>query len=183
MWLQALFTPADLERILCEITPIQVALDERSPDRYLWLDRPSHVETTADQGIRIVTTARLQWDVLGIAVPVTLDDMNLLLAPSIVRRDGKDALAFSARVERVDLPVIPGFLEGSIVLSINEALASERAQLLWHFMDTLDFHFRLPDAIEPPRQLHLYARWGALRMSAEGVAVAASFSLNAERPA
>lgn len=180
MWLQALFTPADLERVLCEITPIQIALDEQARDRYLWLDRPTSVETTVDRGIRIVTDVRLQWDLFGVAVPMTLRNMHLGLTPSIVRRDGKDVLSFVVRIEEVDLPAVPGFLELPLVARVNEALAEPRAHLLWHFMDTLDFHFRLPDQLDPPRQMHLFARWGALRMSSEGVAVAASFSLNAE---
>ena len=180
MWLQALFTSTDLERILCEITPIQIALDEPGSGRYLSLDRPSQVETTADHGIRVVTAARLQWDLLGVGIPVVLRSVTLALTPSIGRRDGKDMLTFSARIEEADFSALPGVVESPLLERVNAALAEERAHLVWHFMDTLDFHFKLPDNIEPPRQLHLYARWGALRMTAQGVAVAASFSLNAE---
>jgi hypothetical protein len=180
MWLQALFTTADLERILSEITPIQIALEEPGSGRYLWLDRPSEVETTANHGIRVVTSARLQWDLLGVGIPVALRSVTLTLTPSISRRDGKDLLAFSTRIERADFSALPEVVEVPLLERINAALSEERAHLVWHFMDTLDFHFKLPDNIEPPRQLHLYARWGALRMSEQGVAVAASFSLDAE---
>jgi len=178
MWLQALFTSADLERALSEITPIQIALDEPGSGRYLWLDRPSEVETTADQGIRVVTSAKLQWDLLGIGIPVVLRSVTLALTPSITRRDGKDLLAFSTRIEHADFSGIPELVEAPLLERINAALAQERAHLVWHFMDTLDFHFKLPENVEPPRQLHLYARWGALRMSEQGIAVAASFSLD-----
>jgi hypothetical protein len=181
MWLQALFTSADLERALSEITPIQIALDEPGSGRYLWLDRPSEVETTADHGIRVVTSAKLQWDLLGIGIPVVLRSVTLALTPSITRRDGKDLLAFSTRIEHADFSGIPELVEAPLLERINAALAQERAHLVWHFMDTLDFHFKLPENVEPPRQLHLYARWGALRMSEQGIAVAASFSLDGEQ--
>jgi hypothetical protein len=182
MWLQAIFTPADLERVLGEITPLAIALDDQAHDRYLWLERPSQVETPASKGLRIVTSARLQWNVMGIPVPILLRSVTLLLTPSIARRDGKDMLAFEARIEHADLTGVPEFVENGLLERMNEELAKERAQLVWHFMDTLDFHFNLPDAMQPARQMHLFARWGALRMTEEGVAVAASFSLNAESP-
>jgi hypothetical protein len=182
MWLQAIVTPTDLERMLGEITPVQIALDREDPGRYLWLDRPSHVETTDGEGIRIVTSARLQWDVIGIKVPVMLRAVTVLVIPSVTRRDGHDVLAFSARIEQADLSSVPELIEMPLIARINEALAGEQAQLAWHFTETLDFHFHLPDAMDPPRGLRLFARWGAVRTSHEGMALAASFSLDAEPP-
>ena len=58
MWLQAIITPSDLEHVLNEITPMRMPLDGDAPDRYLWLERPSHVAMTNGHGIRIVTSAR-----------------------------------------------------------------------------------------------------------------------------
>jgi hypothetical protein len=40
----------------------------------------------------------------------------------------------------------------------------------------------LPEAMNPARGLRLFARWGAVRTSHEGMAIAASFSLDAEGP-
>ncbi len=181
MWLQALFTPADLERIVAEMTPVQMALDPDDPKRYLWLDRPTSVEMVGNVGVRIVTSARLQWDVIGITLPLTLRTVSVLLTPSITRRDGKDALAFSAQIETLDLAAVPALIEVPLVAKVNEALAAEPAQLAWRFTDTLDFTFQLPDTLAPARSLRLFARWGAVRTSEEGVAVAAAFGLDAEQ--
>jgi hypothetical protein len=180
MWIQAIVTPTDLERMLGEITPVRIALDRNDdPDRALWLDRPSHVETDFD-GIRIITSARLQWDLIGIKVPVTLRTVRVLVIPAIAQRDGHDVLAFSARIEQADLSSVPEFIQAPVIARVNEALAGEQAQLAWDFTDTLDFHFHLPDALDPPRGLRLFARWGAVRTTTEGMAIAASFSLDAE---
>jgi hypothetical protein len=182
MWLQAILTPTDLEHVLAEITPVQIALDREDPGRYLWLDRPSHVETTDGEGIRIVTSARLQWDVIGIKVPVTLRTVTALVIPSVAQRDGHDVLAFSARIEQADLSSIPDFINGALISRVNEALAGDQAQLAWHFTETLDFHFHLPESMDPQRGVRLFARWGAVRTSHEGMAIAASFALDAETP-
>jgi len=180
MWLQALLTPADLEHVLAQVTPVRIALDEDDPDgSYLWIDRPSQVELRSGEGLRIATSARVQWEVVGIKVPLTLRAVTLRLIPSIAQRDGKDVLAFCAQVEEADLSSVPGFIETPLIARVNEALAAEHAQLAWAFTDTLDFNFHLPPAMEPQRNLRLFARWGAVRTSGEAVAVAASFRLDA----
>ena len=180
MWLQALLTPADLESIVAEMTPVQMALDPGDPKRYLVLDRPSSVEMVGKQGVRIVTSARLQWDVIGVPLPLTLRSVSVILTPSIAKRDGKDVLAFSARIESADLAAVPAMIEVPLIAKVNEALAADHAKLAWCFTDTLDFTFQLPDTVAPPRSVRLFARWGAVRMSEEGVAVAAAFALDAE---
>ena len=180
MWLQALLTPADLESIVAEMTPVQIALDADDPKRYLWLDRPTSVEMVGNVGVRIVTSARLQWDVIGIALPITLRSVSVVLTPSVAQRDGKDALLFAAQVESADLAAVPVLIEVPLVAKVNEALTADHAKLAWCFTDTLDFTFQLPDTLAPARSLRLFARWGAVRTSEEGVAVAASFGLDAE---
>lgn len=182
MWLQAILTPTDLERILGQITPVRIALDrDDDSERYLWLDRPSRVETTEGDGVRIVTSARLQWDVIGIKVPITLRRVSALVVPRIARREGVDVLMFSAHIEQADLSPVPEFIEEPLIARVNEALTADHAQLAWAFTDTLDFHFQLPEMIDPQRGLRLYARWGAVRTTREGIALAASFALDAEQ--
>jgi hypothetical protein len=76
---------------------------------------------------------------------------------------------------------VPEFIEEPLIARVNEALTAEHAQLAWAFTDTLDFHFQLPEMIDPQRGLRLYARWGAVRTTREGIALAASFALDAEQ--
>jgi hypothetical protein len=180
MWLQAILTPTDLEGVLAELTPVKIVLDQHDADRYLWLDRPTHVESVGEAGLRIATSVRLQWDLIGIEVPLTLGTVTLLLAPSIKQIEGRDVLAFSVCMEHADLSGVPGAVAERLISRVNEALSAEHAKLTWPFMETLDFHFKLPSGMEPPRALHLFAKWGALRMTEEGVAMAASFALDTE---
>jgi hypothetical protein len=180
MWLQAIITPRDLEHVLNEITPMRIALDRDAPERYLWLDRPSRVAMTNGHGIRIVTSACLQWDAIGITLPITLRSVTALIIPTISQRDGHEVLAFSACIEDADLSSVPEFIEAPILARINEALQREHAQIAWHFADTLSFRFNLPEAMDPARAMQLSTRWGAVRTSHEGMAIAASFTLEGE---
>jgi hypothetical protein len=184
MWLQAVLTADDLLHVLHELTPTRIELDDDDPARVLHLDPPGEVKFRDGEGALITTSATLQWDVVGIKVPVVLRAVEVLLIPSIeVDARGVDQLALQARVERLDLTALPGFVEDKLRARINQALESPRAFVRWGFTRTLDFHFHLPASVKPARDLRLSARWGALRVSEQGFAMAASFGfLAAEEP-
>jgi hypothetical protein len=181
MWLQAVLTADDLLHGLRELTPTRIQLDDEDPARVLHLDPPGEVTFRDGEGALIGTSATLQWDVIGIKVPVQLRSVDVLLIPSIeVDAQGADVLALQARVERLDLSALPGFVEDKLRARINQALENPRAFVRWGFTRTLDFHFHLPTQVTPARDLRLYARWGALRVSEQGFAMAASFSFLAD---
>jgi hypothetical protein len=184
MWLQAVLTADDLLHVLHELTPTRIELDDDDPARVLHLDPPGEVKFRDGEGALITTSATLQWDVVGIKLPVVLRSVDVLLIPSIeVDPRGVDQLALQARVERLDLTALPGFVEDKLRARVNQALESPRAFVRWGFTRTLDFHFHLPANVKPARDLRLSARWGALRVSDQGFAMAASFGfLAAEEP-
>jgi hypothetical protein len=181
MWLQAILTADDLLHVLRELTPTRIQLDEEDPARVLHLDSPGEVAFRDGEGALVTTSATLQWDVVGITLPVQLRSVEILLIPSIeVDARGTDVLALQARLESLDVSALPGFVEDKLRARINQALESPRAFLRWGFTRTLDFHFHLPTQVQPARDLRLYARWGALRVSEQGFAMAASFSFLAD---
>jgi hypothetical protein len=183
MWLQAIITAEDLKHALFELTPTRIQLDDDDPDRAFELDPPSEVYFRANEGATIRTSARLRWDVIGIKVPVTLRSVDLLLVPSIERdAEGNDVLALQARVEDLDLSALPGFLDDKLKDRINSALARPSSFVRWRFIRTLDFHFHLPESVQPSRDLRLSARWGATRVSEQGFVMAASFGFFAREP-
>jgi hypothetical protein len=177
MWLQAILTADDLLHVLHELTPTRIQLDADDPARVLDLHPPGEVRFRDGEGAHVTTSATLQWDVIGIKVPVTLRTVEVLLIPSIEKdAQGTDLLALQARIERLDLSALPGFVEDKLRTRINQALEDPRAFVRWGFTRTLDFHFHLPEKVTPVRDLRLSARWGALRVSEQGFAMAASFS-------
>jgi hypothetical protein len=183
MWLQAIITADDLMHALAELTPTRIRLDDDDPDRAFELDPPSEVRFRANEGALIRTSARLRWDVVGIKVPVALRTVDALLVPSIERdADGNDLLVLQARIEDLDLSALPGFLDGKLKDRINAALERPSSFLRWRFIRTLDFHFHLPEKVQPPRDLRLAARWGATRVSEQGFVMAASFGFFAKVP-
>ena len=183
MWLQAILTADDLMHALQELTPTRIQLDEDDSSRSLSLEPPTEVKFRDGAGALVRTSARLKWDVVGITVPVALRTVQVLLIPTIEQgEDGADALVLQAKLEELDLSALPGFVEDKLRNRINQALEKPSAFVRWKFTKTLDFSFRLPDSVVPSRELHLSARWGAIRVSEQGFVMAASFSFLASVP-
>jgi len=174
MWIQALLTSTELEVALAELLPMKVLLDGCDPNRYLRVEKPSLVVTT-HEGMRLTTSACLQWDVIGIKVPLVMRHVALTLIPSIEPRDGQDTLVLSLRLDEADLSGMPEFVETSLLKRVNNELAKERARIVWEFTHTLDFNFSLPERIVGTPRVRLFAHQGAAKMSDEGIVIAARF--------
>jgi hypothetical protein len=179
MLIQALLTADDFVTALAEVTPLRVALDPESSDRYFWLARPSSVTFIPERGVRIVTSAYLQWDVIGVSVPVTIRTAEVLLRPSIVHVDDQDILSMRAEIERLDLSHVPSLVEAPIVAALNSKLGEPEASLPWKFMETLDFHFKMPSMVAPLETLHLFAREGEARITENAVVLQVALGFSA----
>ncbi|MFO0679252.1 MAG: hypothetical protein U0169_22180 [Polyangiaceae bacterium] len=181
MWLQALFSLDDFQKVLGSLTPLRIGLAEDDTDRFLYVGKPTAVDLVPGQGIRISTHAKLRWQVSKIHVPIRLRTVTLLLKPSIAKRNKKDVLAFTLTLEDADLNALPGVLDRKVVKYVNEALQKESAQLVWSFMDTLDFDFKLPKMLAPAEKFLLASQWGEVRVTKEGIALAVSFKTGIQK--
>jgi hypothetical protein len=180
MHLEACLTTADFRHAFAQLTPMRVVLDRDSQHRWLSLKPPSAVTIVAGQGLRIVTELQLQWDVIGIRVPITLRRVVIMLTPSVVLIEKKQALCFGLRIEDADLSAIPAFVGGAVIGLINEALAKADARIAWRFVDTLDFGFYLPPEIQPLYAMRVHARSGTVWVDERSVRLSVEWGLSAK---
>lgn len=179
MLIQALFTADDVIAALAEVTPLRLALDPESSQRYFWLARPTSVTFVPEQGIRIVTSAFLQWDVVGVSVPVTIRTAEVLLRPSVVHVENRDILSLRAEVKRLDLSHVPSLVEATIIAALNGKLEEPEATIPWKFMDTLDFEFKMPQSVAPLEKLRLFALDGEARITEQAVVLQVAIGFSA----
>jgi hypothetical protein len=180
MRLEVTFSTADLQNALFQLTPLTVSLDPGSEHRTLSIKPPSEVALIGGLGLRVVTEVQLQWDVIGVRVPVTLRRVAIVLSPCIVSLDGREALVFSLRLEDADLSAIPSFLRDVLVARVNDALARPEARIAWRFLDTLDFRFDLPEIVQPRINARLYARSGEVAVRDDVLCLSVEWGLSAE---
>ena len=95
------------------------------------------------------TAGSVLWSVAGVKVPVKFRVASLLLTPSIEQRDGRDALALRARIEKLDVKVLPDFVDDTVLHRINDALAKADEVLVWRFSKMFDRQLSLPKRSSP----------------------------------
>ena len=132
----------ELRRLASELTPLRLDLGRR---RSVVFGAPDLVELVEGTGIRLRGDARMTWEIAGLPLPVTLRTWQLLLAPSVVVREGAFTISFSPVLEDLDIKRVPAL--NRVVDAINEAVASQRGKLAWNLARALSVHKTLPRVV------------------------------------
>jgi hypothetical protein len=174
MWTETILARDDIDRLLAQLMPF--TLDLGSDGDHVTLTDPEPVELVPEQGVRLKCAAKLRWSVLGIAVPLTVRSVTLMLRPSVTRGDhGRDVLSFALEIEHADLSGIPEFIDERITDKANEAIRERQGALAWDFSSTLSRSVDLPAAFGQDRRLSVDAAWGKIRVTDEALVMAMSF--------
>jgi hypothetical protein len=180
MRLEAHLTTRDLSHAFAQLTPLSIALDPGSPQRQLSIKPPSAVSLEHGRGLRLTTELQLQWDVIGVRVPVTLRRVEILLSPRVEQDASGPLLTFGLRIESADVSAIPSLLREVLVARVNDALARPEARVVWRFLETLDFEFPLRDQVQPGFKIRLFARDGAVHVEDGALRISVEWGLTAE---
>ena len=155
--LTALLDRDTLRSLLVQFTPLRVALDEQDPDRFFTIDRPDLLEFVAGTGVRIRTSARLQWTLAGITIPVTVNSATFLLEPWLSPPPHPGRLNFRLRLEQMELKNIPAVVDEQVALRANKFLGALGETLGWSFGETLDVRLKMPPHLAPMEAFTLSA--------------------------
>lgn len=171
MWLEAILSHEDLRQLAAQLFPLTFDLGGGAT---LLLATPSEVSLVPDAGLRIVCSAELTWPVLGIAVPISLRSLSLVLSPKIAQKDGAEVLAFEPTLEHADFVMVPGAVDDRLSARINQELLKHKTDVAWNFAETLRGSFELPDALSPRGAVTLCSHGAMVRVTAEAVVLAVS---------
>ena len=145
MLLNAVASQNEIQALIDALIPIRISVDERR-GRTIVLGR-AHVELVPGHGLRLRGDARIEWDVAGVSIPVTLDAWQLLLVPRVTTRDGARVLAFDPTLEALDLKHAPAFLNGKITAAIRDIMSANEGKLAWRFARSLSRQLALPNRL------------------------------------
>lgn len=170
-------------QLLSEFLPVTVDLDPLGGDgggRWIRIEQPDSVDFVPDLGLRVRTSATVRWTALGLGVPATVRDAQLLITPEVDADERGPRLVFRPTVEKADFKLLPGFVDQAIASRINRALAAEASLIGWHFGETLTQRLPLPSNLIPLDALHLAAGDLAVTVGEHGMTIglhlAVSFS-------
>src|SRR5689334_13841108 len=142
---------ATLTRLLAELLPVTISLDEaqRFRGRHVRIDPVRHLEMRTDGGIRLITSGELRWIVGFVPVTIAVERLVLVLTPIVVGTGAASRVLFRPVIEEADLRSVPALVDRGIVRLVNGALETRSARLAWDVGRTLALRFVLPDALDP----------------------------------
>jgi len=155
-----------IQELLAQLLPLKITLDPRRA-RWVEVERPEHVGFVEGVGLRVATSARVQWTVAGVPVGFTIRYVQLLIRPEIVPDEQGGKLLFRVVVEDADLKGIPSAVDQVIVAKVNERLAAVGDRIGWDFGKTLRRSIPLPKTMRPVESYQMRAQEAAAAVGAD----------------
>ena len=177
MWLDAIVTAGDLQKVVDQLTPATVPLGDRGE---LYFDAPAEVSLVAERGLRIRCRAKLRWPVLGIDVTVSVSSMTILIVPSIEAREGERTIVFAPELEHLDLALLPDIGDAELRSYINRELQAKRVELPWNYKQTLDHQFALPDWFRSDAIFDVRSNGAAVKVTNDSIGLAVGLTASVE---
>ncbi len=157
--LTATIYEATLVELLGQLFPLTVKIDEKRA-RFLQVEKPAHVGFVKGEGLRIHTSAEVQWSVAGLPLRFVLRRLSAMIRPVIVEDALGGKLVFKVELEDVDLKGVPAAIDHSLVATVNGRLAAMGDKLGWDFGKTLRRTIPLPPSMDPVEAFQLRAQEG-----------------------
>ena len=180
MWIEAILAREDFVRIVDQLLPLKIAIGDNGD--HLSLHDPGEVTLVPDQGVRLGCKASVRYTLIGIAVPIVLHTVTVLLKPEISKREGgRDALTFSVVIEDADLAGIPAVIDAKIRDKVNALMKTKRVAFAWEFGDMLTQTVQLPPSLRPLDSMSLEVAWGKFKVTDEAFVMAISFHSSVAR--
>jgi hypothetical protein len=164
LFLTATLYESTVVELLAQFLPLRLHLDEKKR-RWVESDPPHHVKFVPNVGLRLRTSARVQWTVAGVPLMVTIRVVQILIRPEIVHSPKGGKLAFRIFVEDADLKGLPTAIDQTIVQRINEKLLALGDRIAWDYGETLRRSIRMPAAIAPVEAFQMRAQEGSVEIT------------------
>ena len=108
-----------------------------------------HLQISAGEGIRLITSGELRWIAGFLPVTITVERLVLMLRPIVAGVGAASRLLFRPVLEEADLRNVPALLDRGIVGLVNSALEARSERLVWDVGRTLALRFVLPNTLDP----------------------------------
>jgi hypothetical protein len=177
MILQAVLARDEVIALIARLLPVTIDLGEEG--RTLRIDRATAVALVADQGIRIDSSAELDWPIAGVATHVTVPSMTILLRLAVAKRGESAVLAILPSIENADIRHVPGLLEPAILAAINVAI--ERKPVAWDFSTALGHRFHTPALLGGLSAISTRVAWGKHEITESFLRLELAIEVEAER--
>jgi hypothetical protein len=182
VWVEAVLSKEDLIALMARVVPLTIRVGSDAAGAHsIELATATDLVLVADQGLRMTTRARVHWPILGIAVPIDIDPLRVMIEPRVASTPRGDTLSFSIEIEHADVAGLPAFVDRAIIDKINGELGARNAELAWAFGAMLSHRFEIPKLLDPIDSLALNVSCGKVRVTEEAIVLAIAFHADVSR--
>jgi hypothetical protein len=120
MQLEATLTLEDLRSIFAQLAPLEIRLGGRGT---LLLACPTIVRLIPNDGVGVVCDATLEWELLGVDIPVHLSGLAVTMQPAVeAGLEGRGPrLTFKLQVDRTGVSSLPAMFDDRVTSLLNQA--------------------------------------------------------------
>lgn len=173
------FTAAELEVLLRAALPLRIDLSNpEEGQRTLDVESISSVTLLPTRGIQAIGHVKVEWPVLGIQIPATVDDLELHVLLSLSGQGADAVLRVQFEIQAADIRNVPGFIEKPVIAKVNDALASDGATITWGLGKTFGTSVALPKLIQPQRKLGVAMSDATLAITGDALELQAAILLS-----
>ena len=169
----AIIPGTDLARLVESITPFRVTIDEKH-GRAITLDHPT-LELVSGEGIRLRGSGLVSWDFAHVPIPVRINAWQFLFVPRVASDGSSHVLSLEPRLEKLDVAMVPGLVDGKIAGAIRRAVAQHQNRLAWDFGRTLSKRLPLPAKVSPTSTFAIFPVGGEASVDAREVRLVLRF--------
>lgn len=168
-----------MEQLLRAAVPFTIDLSsEKDGTRSISIDEIHSFLLVENRGARATGKVRVEWPVLGVSVPLSVDDLTIDILISISGQADTTSMDFQFEIQDADIRNVPGFVEKPVIAKVNEALRSESTTLSWPIGKTLRIDAALPKMIVPAKRLGTSVEGTTLAITKEALVLRTSLTAN-----
>jgi len=153
----------ELYSFVHSITPLRIHMTEHDVDeKWVELASPQELDLVAHQELRLIGTGRARYTALGMALPLKIRRIDLMLMPKVISSDNEHPmLSFNMRLDHLDFEKIPDLIDREIQKRVNATLLEAGASMQWPFAQVLSHRFAMPERLEPLEQIGIHVQEGS----------------------
>ncbi len=171
------FPQSEIEAVVRGMVPMRIDLSsEDEGTRTIDIDAVHTFTLVPDRGARATGNVRVEWPVLGIGVPLSIEDLCIDVLITLQGNGDDTRLSFQFEIQTADIRNLPGFIEKPIIAKVNDALSGEATILAWSTGKTLSTNVALPKMLQPQRHFQTRVTQANLAITTEGLTLSANLA-------
>lgn len=161
---------SELKEALKAAFPLRIQLSSEE-DTWIEVAALESLNYQPGRGVLLRCAARVNYPIPVLPDRYLLEELTVLVTPTIVDGERGPVMAFKLDITDVDVKYLPDFVDAAIAARINKTLRDKVAKIAWDFQATIDRVLSLPPRVSELRQIALGPTRASVEIADDGLVV------------